>query len=333
MKIANFYIRNVLAGWYAVGGYEQAFERLGHEYFPCALPGNMVQQPEYFRDFLPTLDFLLTMDVVLIQSAEYTFRWLAAVYGQEQWDKLRAKVPVVARFDESTDRGEVGMPNVLTEIWPWADRFCFHGKQDAAKYNGTFTPVGTDPSIYTYGDDEKLYDVVFIGSMYPTRQKYLETLAKYGSDINFHVGQVSVNDLSGMKEPESTHLLAQNYRQTRIFFCLPPLSNILVSKLFDVMSCGTFVMYPKLPGEAAVNMEVFQDKVHLAYYEPGYMIENLNQIRYYLENDKEREQIARDGRNLVRKNYTIDHLLGQMLQEAREAAKIKDSTSRAVIVG
>ena len=101
-----------------------------------------------------------------------------------------------------------------------------------------------------------------------------------------------------MRVRESFELLAENYRRLKIFFCLPPMSRLVVGKVFDVMACGTFIMYPKLPGDARRNNEIFEDGKHIVYYDLGRMPENAKQIRYYLEHEDEREKIAAEGYRL-----------------------------------
>src|SRR6185369_12831684 len=101
MKIANFYIRNTFAGWYAVGGYNLALDRLGLSFYDVPFPGNQVQSIEHVMKQVPSLELLKECDCILIHSFEYVQPWLAAIYGPA-WKEL--KVPIIARFDESMDR-------------------------------------------------------------------------------------------------------------------------------------------------------------------------------------------------------------------------------------
>lgn len=343
MKIAIFYPNNMLAGWYSQGGYQQNLERMGHEVIDVAFPGNTPQLIEQLKErgLVPELEKLLACDMVLSLYHEYTLPWLSAIYGFENWRKLMDTVPVVGRLDESMDRPDLGLAGKFKDLQLWAHALSFPAAQDAKKYGGFFHPFGADPTMFhdksadAHGwalpdnissHTEKKFDVAFIGSMYPMRMDYLKRLVEHVPDkLTFHCGPVVVQDLSGVKQYESTKLMAENYRQIKIFFCLPPMSKLLVAKVFDVMACGTFLMFPKLPGEARENCELFKDKEEIVYYEPGYMKKNAEQIVYYLAHPEEREAIAHRGYLRVMKDYTLEKLLEHVIglgHAARNAMSI-----------
>jgi hypothetical protein len=319
MKVAIFYPMNVFASWYALGGYARAIEKLGHVVVDCPLPGNVPANVEIMQAILPKLEELETCDVIISAFHEYTQPWLAALYGWEGWVKLMESTRVVARFDESMDRTDLGLPKRVPELLKWAHRHSFPAKQDAKKWNGEWHPFGADVEMFAALDDdgqpsEKMFEVAFIGSMYPMRQKYLQQLAReLPSGLAFRCGQVIVQDLSGPLKVASTRLLAENYRRIKIFFCLPPMSRLLVAKVFEVLSCGTFLMYPTLPGDSAGNMELFEHGKHLAYYQGGHLKKNVKQIVHYLENEAEREAIAAAGRDLVHRDHTLGGLLTKLI--------------------
>jgi len=318
MKIALFYPRNALAGWYAIGGYVSTLERMGHEVMDCPLPGNQVHAVEQVKQLLPTVTRINECDCALVMYTEYVQPWLKAVYGPQVW---QLKVPVIARYDESFDRADLGLPRRWEEIKPWTDYHSFPAAQDAEKFSGQWLPFGADEHMFSDNIAfskqelrEKKYPLAFVGSLYQSRLDYLAQLAPcVGSDVTFHCGQVFVQDLSGIKAEESTRLLAENYRQIKVFFCLPPMSKLIVCKVFEIMACGTFVMFPRLPGEAAKNLTLFEDKKHIAYYNYGYMKENAEQIHYWLAHDKEREAVAQAGCKLVHEKYTLEQMLEQLL--------------------
>jgi len=320
MKIALYYPRNWLASWYTLGGYVNTLQDMGHDVIDCPFPGNQVHNVDQVRAAMPTIDQLNSCDCVLLMFMEYIQPWLAAVYGLELWQHV--KVPIVARYDESFDRGDLGLFDRWEEFQKWAPvpHFNFFpAHQDAERYGGNWLVYGADLAKFHYTvPQEKKYDLAFVGSLYPLRQQYLAKLAEYiGNDVTFNVGQAIVQDLSGIRPEESTALLADNYRSIKIFFCLPPMSRLLVCKVFEVMACGTFVMFPTLPGEAAQNMKAFESDKEIVYYEHGYMKKNAAQIRYYLENEKEREAIAGAGCSRVYSEYTLQQMLEKMLWVAR----------------
>jgi hypothetical protein len=340
MKVALFTPHNFLASNYALFSYRETLERMGHTVLDCAFPGNLVQDVENVRKKMPSIGELNQCDVVLSTFHEYVQPWIAQVYGFEAWSKL--KVPVIARFDESMDRVDLGLPARAPELLRWANFYSFPAAQDAEKYGGQWLPFGADTTIFrsdrwgsveprpetqpaTFRFREK-YDVGFIGTLYPLRKKYLDSLVPHiGKGITFHVGNVIVQDLSGIRERESTELLAENYRQIKVFMCLPPMSRLIVAKTFDIMASGTTVLYPKLLGEAKANMGIFKDQEHIVYYELGYVAENGKQINELIENSSKRERIASAGCKLVHQEYTLEKLLQKLLAPVtKEQREVRD---------
>lgn len=313
MKLAIFYPRNTLAGWYSLGGYADTLRRMGHEVLDVWLPGNEPHPDTDLAARLPKVEDLESCQAVLSLYHEYTQPWLAYVYG-EKW--LELKVPTVARYDESMDRVDLNLPNRMEILLQWAKHHSFPAVQDAKKYGGQFLPFGADITMFKpQGRPERMrWPLAFVGTLYPSRMQYLQGLAGHlGNETTFFCGPVGHYELGGMKEPESTHLLIHAYRHIGVFFCLPPLSRLTVAKVFDVMACGTFVMIPRLHGECADNM-VFENNRHVVYYEPGYMRENAKQIQRWLKNDgSERDTIALAGMNKVREDYSLEKMLQGIL--------------------
>jgi hypothetical protein len=320
MKVAIFYPMNLFASWYALGGYSLALETLEHHVLDCPFPGNNITNVEVVRMLMPKVEDLSSCDVIVSAFHEYTQPWLEAVYGWETWAKLMETVPVVARFDESMDRADLALPKRVPELKRWAHRHSYPAKQDADRYGGQWLPFGADSRMFKPTDDDghvspQAYELGFIGSMYPMRQKYFQNLVnELPPNLMFRAGQVIVQDLSGPLKVASTRLLAENYRRIKIFFCLPPVSRLLVAKVFEVMGCGTFLMYPELPGDSADNMKIFQHEKHLVYYKGGFFKKNVKQILHYLEHEEEREAIAQAGCELVQSEYTLDVMLTKLLE-------------------
>jgi hypothetical protein len=311
-KIGLIMPRNPFASWYTLGGYTRALESLGHEVLEVPFPGNNVQNVPHVQKSVPTEEQMLSCDLILSTFHEYVVPWLMPVYGRETWDRVMAKVPVVARFDESMDRHDLGLnPARVDELKSWAHAWSFPAAQDAKRYDGAWHPFGADTTMfYPRPAVNRKYRIGFVGSFYPMRVKYLQALAPLlPESLTFHAGPCFVQDLDGVQGEASTNLLAENYAKLKIFFCLPPMSRLLVAKVFEVMATDTFVMYPKLPGDAAENLGIFQDGVHLAYYEPGNLKKNALQIKSYLEQDVVREAIGKNGGELVRSRNTLTGLL------------------------
>lgn len=298
---------------------------MGHEIREVAFPGNEVRLTEQLRASLPSVEDLNSYDVLLCTYFEYLQPWLQATYG-DTWQQIR--VPIVARFDESMDRTDLGLPTRIPELKKWAAYFSFPAAQDAKKFGGDWHPFGADTEIFhpiDYASAIRVtalhsMDVGFIGSMYPNRQAYLQKLLQHlRPDILFRYGNVFVQDLDGPRQPESTYVLADNYRRLKIFFCLPPLSRLVVEKVFDVMACDTLVLYPRLYGDAEVNLSLFEHEREIVYYDVGYFANNAKQVHFFLDHKREREGIARAGGELIRSKYTLEALLQNLIDVAKGA--------------
>lgn len=313
MKIALFLVRNMRACHYSLFGYRETLTRMGHEVLECPFPGNQVSDVEAVRRHMPSIEDLNRCDLVFVTYMEYTQPWLQEIYGLDAWKKI--SVPIIARYDESMDRGDLYLPGRMPVLQVWATHHSFPAAQDAKRFGGQWVPFGADTTIFKpRPEEQKKFPLGFIGSLYPQRRNYLNSLVQFISQrVEFRIGPVQAVDLSGFLERESTELLARNYSQIDIFFCLPPLSRLIVEKVFDIIASGTFVMYPRLFGAAVDNNFLFDDKKHLAYYELGNFFENAKQVIHYLEHKAERDQIAKEGCKFVHANYTLDRMLQRIL--------------------
>lgn len=347
MKICIFYPSNVLAGWMAIGGYINAFKRLGHDVLHVILPGNCyakgLRKPEEVA-FYPSFEEINKCEVVILAYLEHIFGWLDTLYGLEEWKK-QVKIPVIARFDESFDRYDLGLPGRWPIFKQYAQFYSFPAIQDAEKYDGQFLPYGADTMMFAprkkesniielpkvgitkeiteasmsrslIEHNEKDFGVGFIGTMYKKRADYIMRLLPFLQErgIPFHHGPVLINDLHGQRFELQTLLLAENYAAMKIFFCPPPLSNLIVNKIVEVMACGTFVMYPLLKGAAEKNLSIFEDKQEIVYYDADNFEETADIVSFYLEEDVKREVIAKVGMKKVHSQYTLDNMLTELLQ-------------------
>lgn len=326
MKIGLFYVWNVMGGWGASGGYAEALRRMGHEVVEHAFPGNFINPAmvEQQVKTAPTLERLNSCDAIISLHHEYVVPWLAAVYNREKvWDRIA--VPIVGRLDESLDRFDLQLLAKLPEIKSWCNVLTYPAAQDASSQKGEWVPHATDAEMFSPDDSvEKRYDVAFIGTLYPSRKQYVEYLAMVLPEDKvptIYADQVFAQDLSGPRGDVTARMLAENYRQIKIFFCLPPLSRLVANKAFDVMSCGTFVMYPRFPGAARVNDTLFEDGRELVYYELGQFVDNARQIVDWLYDDKRRERVAKAGRDKVRREHTFEKMFTALITIAQGARR------------
>jgi hypothetical protein len=332
MKIGLFYTWNVLGGWGACGGYSEVLARMGHDVVEYAFPGNPMPNSDYQAHVktAPGLNQLNGCDIILSLHHEYVQPWLENVYNYEEvWKKIRP--PIVARLDESMDRWDLKLELRHGDLRKWCSMLTYPAAQDAEKYGAPWIPHAVDTNMFR-GDAStvKRYEVGFIGSLYHQRRHYLQYLADaLGSSVKVvNVGQVLCQDLSGLRGRETMQLLAENYRQIKLFFCLPPISRLTVVKVFEVMACGTFVMCPRFPGAAEKNTALFKDGEEVVYYDIGQFIDNARQITDWLFSDKKREQVATAGAERVRRYHTYERMFTELLGVAVSVRDTKLAEAR-----
>ena len=167
-------------------------------------------------------------------------------------------------------------------------------------------PFGADEDIFKPLNFDKKFNVSFIGSMYPKRIEFV-------SKINFPV--THIHSLSDPDLLKSFNLLAQAYNSTKIFLNFPALSRLLVTKVTEVMACGTMLITPKIDHVSAIaNMNQFRDGVDLVYYDATNLTELQEKLEYYVANPGEVDRISRAGYEMVTKNFTLKNQLSKMLE-------------------
>ena len=155
------------------------------------------------------------------------------------------------------------------------------------------------PDFLEIPQQEKKYDITFIGCinnrLWPRRSFLLERLALLGNKYN-------VNIQSGIWGEEYIQIL----KQSKIVFNCTVVEAIN-SRFFDVMATGSFL----LTNENEEASLFFDDNVHLGLYTEDNLEER---IEYFLQNDAEREKIAKKGYEEVMQNHTLQVRAEQYMQ-------------------
>lgn len=180
--------------------------------------------------------------------------------------------------------------------------FVFCAQKDGAErlrrdgvQNVSWLPLACDPEVHTKQTVEKLYDVAFVGTLFHGPRLDLVGLIRQHFPNSF-VGRAYFTEM------------AKIYNQTKIVFNRS-LKNDVNMRAFEALACGSLLVTNDLSDNG--QSELFQDKVHLATYRtPGEM---LARIRYYLEREEEREQIASQGREEVLARHTYAHRMRTIL--------------------
>ncbi|MCX6639274.1 MAG: glycosyltransferase [bacterium] len=163
-------------------------------------------------------------------------------------------------------------------------------------------PLAADHRIYRKLDLEKIYDIVFVGSLNdrlrPKRAWILKELQN-----RFKVQIFDGNGNRSLPPQEVVKI----YNQARIVLNenLFPGINL---RSFEVMACGSCLLTEYSDGSWS---DYFQDGEHLAAFKPDNLIQK---VRELLENDDLRESIAEAGYKAVQQEHTIDFRAKQLLE-------------------
>lgn len=146
--------------------------------------------------------------------------------------------------------------------------------------------------------------VGFIGLIYGKRKEYLIQLLRH-LRVPLHLGKVQVEDIDGVNLDDTVLRLAYNYCRCQIFLNLPSLSRLLVTKVLEVMACGTLLVTPVLDKEGEANMALFEHTKHLIYYKPTNMPFINQLLREQLARPEQCAVIGLAGMAEVRKNHNL----------------------------
>lgn len=176
-------------------------------------------------------------------------------------------------------------------------------------------PHQIDPGVFKdYGQDKEI-DCLMMGAVhagvYPLRTLILNTMRDTpGFVYHQHPGYRNFSD-----QEAGEAMIWENYareiNRARLFVTCYSRYAYPLAKYLEVLACNTLLLAPAsreieelglIPGThfAAINDTDFKEK-----------------IRYYLEHDRERERIARQGHDLVHSRHTTGQRVTQLLDIIR----------------
>ncbi len=194
--------------------------------------------------------------------------------------------------------------------------------------NVYWLPLAADPDIHKKFDINKpFFDIGYVGKIISPTERLTERLIDSIVDplLNLIPGHKKVR--LGIKErarlisilSRKYNVLAVNnvwgenlakvYSLSKIGFN-KSIAGDLNMRVFEVMSCGTMLLTNKIENGMS---SLFNDRKHLVVYSTEEELVEL--VQYYLENEEERETIARQGQKKVHDKHTYDHRMDEMLKK------------------
>lgn len=168
--------------------------------------------------------------------------------------------------------------------------------RQAGIHNVTWLPLACDPEIHGKVEVAKQCDVGFVGSISSNPDRRNNLLERIDKRFNLDCQRKFMDEM------------AEHFCKSRIVFN-NAIRDDLNMRVFEALCSGSLLVTDSAPGSGLE--ELFKDKQHLVIYND----ENLEEtISHYLENESERERIARAGRKEVLASHTYEHRAQSMLQ-------------------
>ena len=160
-------------------------------------------------------------------------------------------------------------------------------------------PLAADPKFNKrYKDESQLYDIGLLGNdTYPERSALLEMLKQ-----NFNV-------LTGEAKPGEPY--SRKLNQCKMIFNRSMMNDVNM-RFFEAISCGRLLLTDYLPEQE----KYAEDEKHYIIYKDGRDL--IAKVKFYLNNEKEREAIAKAGMKHIHKYHTYKHRLDTIIRLVKE---------------
>jgi len=240
LKLAVFYPENITCAWSLQIGLCDVLERMGHQVTRCGITDRLKRPAD-----------LNAYDALIVSGPEHIGKHLVA---QPDWKDC--KVPRIGWLHESVRREDYGKLDVDAIKRTCDQVYC--PAQEDEEFGFKYLPFGVDTAIFhpSYcvgctmeqnnhalkGEHtcQRDIDLAFIGMVYPKREAYLKTLPE-SFRKRLLIGNCLVQDLHGVNIRKSVELYAETLRRIKVFFMLPALSRLTVTKIYEAAACGAFI--------------------------------------------------------------------------------------------
>lgn len=289
MKLACFYPGSLYCAWSVSIGLVDTLERMGHQVVAVPIAGmeNSIRREgraaaQLNQSAYPTSGDLCGYDGILLSGPEHMQPELAALYPD--WNEI--DVPKVSWLHETVEREDYG--RLPIELIKGLAQATFTPAFQDQKFGMEWLPFGVDTEVFRPDwNVRKEFDAAFIGLMYPKRAQFMEALRPHLGGVEILHCNIQVADLGGVRMRDSAALYADNLRRIKVFVNLPTLCQHTVTKVYEVLACGTFLITP-----AIAEYRNF-DNLQAHFYLPGRPDQLAESIRFCLEHEDERNEAAR----------------------------------------
>jgi len=206
-------------------------------------------------------------------------------------------------------------PQWMIEMAQYVDRTLFTNLRDSQNVNnGGYLEIGYDPEIYSpEGEALQLKPIGFFGNnygatMFPLSKLRIEMNNLLSRHFNGRYGVYGNNWHNG--SGNFNHSQAEEskaYRGIKIGINLSHFDEpkYTSDRIYRIMGSGSLCLAKEYEGMP------FVDGQHLRTWKT--FPELVSLINYYLENEDERKQIAMQGNEFVKKNFTFDNMVFNLI--------------------
>ena len=157
-------------------------------------------------------------------------------------------------------------------------------------------PVACDPEVHKNLNIPKIYDIGFIGT---EGRRSLRGILLKELGRRYPKSFLGIAPFTEMSRIYSASKIGFNYS----------IRNDINMRMFEVMSCGALLITNRI--KRSGFEELFEDSKHLITYKNRRELFRL--IDYYLTHDRQREEIAGNGHQLVLRYHTYEIRMTKML--------------------
>lgn len=180
-----------------------------------------------------------------------------------------------------------------------------HKQRIERELNSKLAQFAANHYLYKDFNLQKKYDVTFVGQKFGNRQMYVDYLIKNGVNIKAFGRGWNNGRLTQTQ-------MIEIFNQSKIVLNFSssagnPHLKFLKGRIFEIPTTGTFFL--------TEECEELDD-----YFDVGHELERfttkeemLEKINYFLTNDKLREEIAKNGKKRVLRDYTFERYLSEIL--------------------
>jgi hypothetical protein len=163
-----------------------------------------------------------------------------------------------------------------------------------------WSPAACDPEIHCRITAKKIYPVSFVGSTHPDLHHDRVTLFNFlkSNNIDIYIDSKLLQEMS-LVFSRSKLVLNKNIAED------------LNQRVFEVLGTGSLLLTNRLNRETGLE-DLFKDRQHLVIYDNE--TDLLELIRYYLENEDEREAIALSGYREALNKHTYDRRVKEIIR-------------------